>query len=97
MVCDLRMALTLSTLLGVGVSSQQAAAVDAAQAPEQATPPSAGAEADGEPPSLEFLEFLGQWETDEGEWISPEDLANEDFVELIASAIQTGVEPDDTN
>ena len=27
-----------------------------------------------EMPSLEFLEFLGDWETDDGEWIDPEEL-----------------------
>lgn len=97
MVCDLRKALTLSTLLGVSVTSQQGAAVDAAQQPEQAATAPAGTEVENDPPSLEFLEFLGQWETDEGEWISPEDLANEDFVGLMDSAMETGLEPDDTN
>ncbi len=29
---------------------------------------------DTEMPSLEFLEFLGHWETDDGEWIDPEEL-----------------------
>lgn len=29
---------------------------------------------DTEMPSLEFLEFLGDWETDDGEWIDPEEL-----------------------
>ena len=97
MVCDLRKALTLSTLLGVGISSPQVMAVDAAQQPVQTATPPAEAEVKGESPSLEFLEFLGQWETNEGEWISPEDLANKDFVELIDSAMETGVEPDDTD
>tara|TARA_R100001377_G_C3187017_1_gene108995 strand:+ start:450 stop:734 length:285 start_codon:yes stop_codon:yes gene_type:complete len=32
---------------------------------------------------LAFIEFLGQWETDDGEWIAPSDLADEAFVELI--------------
>lgn len=32
---------------------------------------------------LAFIEFLGQWETDEGEWLPPSDLADEAFVELI--------------
>ena len=27
-----------------------------------------------ETPSLEFLEFLGDWETEDGEWIDPEEL-----------------------
>ncbi|GJL77368.1 MAG: hypothetical protein NPINA01_03570 [Nitrospinaceae bacterium] len=25
-------------------------------------------------PSLEFLEFLGEWETEDGRWIDPEEL-----------------------
>lgn len=97
MVCDLRRALTLSTLLGVGVTSPLVLAVDAPQQAVQAATPAAEGEEEGESPSLEFLEFLGQWETDEGEWISPEDLANEDFVELIDSAMETGVDLDDTD
>jgi len=32
--------------------------------------------------SLEMLEFLGEWETDEGEWIDPDSLDNEVFAEL---------------
>jgi len=27
-----------------------------------------------EMPSLELLEFLGDWETDDGEWVDPEEL-----------------------
>lgn len=30
-----------------------------------------------EVPSIEFLEFLGEWQTDEGEWIDPEDMEDE--------------------
>ena len=29
---------------------------------------------DAEMPSLELLEFLGDWETDDGEWINPGEL-----------------------
>lgn len=32
---------------------------------------------------IALIEFLGQWETDDGEWIAPSDLADETFVELI--------------
>ena len=39
-----------------------------AQEPEQV-----GTE-ESEMPSLELLEFLGDWETDDGEWIDPEEL-----------------------
>jgi len=31
-------------------------------------------ETDTEIPSLEFLEFLGEWETEDGQWIDPEEL-----------------------
>lgn len=41
-----------------------------AQEPEQARKTSE----ESETPSLEFLEFLGDWETDDGEWIDPEEL-----------------------
>lgn len=34
-------------------------------------------------PSMELLEFLGEWETDEGEWISPDELDNDYLVELL--------------
>lgn len=39
-----------------------------------------------EVPSLEFLEFLGSFETDEGEWIDPESLMSEEFTELLQAA-----------
>ena len=29
-----------------------------------------------ESPTLDFLEFLGEWETKDGEWIAPDDLEN---------------------
>ncbi len=34
-------------------------------------------------PDLEFLEFLGQFETDAGEWIDPDSLSTEEFTELL--------------
>jgi len=46
-------------------------------------------------PSIEFLEFLGQWETQEGEWIAPEDLANEEFAQLLESAFESEIEDSD--
>jgi len=41
-----------------------------AQAPGEAREESENTEM----PSLEFLEFLGDWETEDGEWIDPEEL-----------------------
>jgi hypothetical protein len=34
-------------------------------------------------PDLGFLEFLGQFETDSGEWIDPASLLNKEFIELL--------------
>ncbi|MES3007721.1 MAG: hypothetical protein V4751_08115 [Pseudomonadota bacterium] len=41
-----------------------------------------------EMPALDLLEFLGQWETDDGEWIAPADLENPELVELLESVVQ---------
>ena len=38
---------------------------------------------DNEIPSLEMLEFLGEWETYEGEWIDPGELEDDSFDQLI--------------
>ena len=48
-----------------------------------------------EAPSIEFLEFLGQWETDEGEWIAPEELADDGFAQLLEAAFETENEDSD--
>ncbi len=37
----------------------------------------AALQADSRGPSLELLEFLGSWETDDGEWIDPSELEDE--------------------
>ncbi len=34
-------------------------------------------------PDLELIEFLGQWETDDGEWIDPNSLAGNEFAGLL--------------
>jgi len=36
-------------------------------------------------PSLEFLEFLGSFETDSGQWIDPVELMQPDFAQLLES------------
>ncbi len=38
---------------------------------------------DNEIPSLEMLEFLGEWETYEGEWIDPGEFEDDSFDQLI--------------
>ena len=40
------------------------------------------------PPSLEFLEFLADWESDQGEWIDPlqmQQLADDEHTEVQAN------------
>lgn len=39
-------------------------------------------------PDLEFLEFLGQFETDAGEWIDPDSLLTEEFTELLEASTE---------
>ncbi|NKB38841.1 MAG: hypothetical protein GKR93_17045 [Gammaproteobacteria bacterium] len=34
-------------------------------------------------PSPDFLEFLGKWETNNGDWVDPENFEDEDFVNLM--------------
>tara|TARA_R110001592_G_scaffold360379_1_gene668658 strand:+ start:682 stop:894 length:213 start_codon:yes stop_codon:yes gene_type:complete len=41
---------------------------------------------------IALIEFLGQWETDDGEWIAPSDLADETFVELIETVGSVEIE-----
>jgi len=52
--------------------------------PEEVKPPST----EQESPTLEFLEFLGEWETEDGDWIAPDDLEDMPLNET---------EDDDTN
>ncbi len=35
-----------------------------------------------EVPSIDFLEFLGEWQTSDGEWIDPNELNDEVYAEL---------------
>lgn len=46
-------------------------------------PTNADKPTEGVNPSSELLEFLGEWETDSGDWIDPESFENEDFVNLM--------------
>ena len=41
------------------------------------------ADEDTELPSLEMLEFLGEWETSEGEWVDPGEFEDDSFDQLI--------------
>lgn len=35
-----------------------------------------------EAPSPEFLEFIGEWQTDDGEWIGPDELESSGYAGL---------------
>ena len=37
----------------------------------------------GQAPSLDFLEFLGEWQDSEGKWIDPTDFEDTDFIKLL--------------
>ena len=39
-------------------------------------------------PDLEFLEFLGQFETNSSEWIDPDSLLTEGFTELLEASAE---------
>ncbi len=50
-----------------------------------------------EMPSIAFLEFLGEWETDDGEWIDPVELENEEIGQLIETTTSSEVKTDNEN
>lgn len=64
-------------------------------APPAANEPASEQSQDEQGPSLELLEFLGQWETDDGEWIAPEDLADAQFGLLLDASLD--IEPDESD
>lgn len=43
-------------------------------------------------PSMDFIEFLGEWETEQGEWIDPVDLENEETGQLIETTSETKID-----
>jgi hypothetical protein len=44
---------------------------------------------DGAMPSMDFLEFIGEWETEQGEWLDPIALENEEIAKLIKTTSDT--------
>jgi len=48
-------------------------------------------------PSMAILEFLGEWETEEGEWIDPFYLEDEEIGQTRNKIIETIVEIDNEN
>jgi hypothetical protein len=45
-------------------------------------------------PSMDFLEFLGEWETEQGEWIDPLELEDEEIGKLIETTIEVNTDND---
>ena len=45
----------------------------------------ATSEQDNGAPSLDLLEFLGEWESSDGEWLDPAEFEDNDFAKLIES------------
>lgn len=80
------LALGVGVLCVIGVASTHAQTMQLSQMQLQTVAADPGAELeldDAFDPSLEFLEFLGQWETGDGEWLSPTDLVDESFGQLL--------------
>ena len=48
-------------------------------------------------PSMEFLEFLGEWETEQGEWIDPVTLEGDEVGKLIETVDEDLKETNDKN
>lgn len=48
-------------------------------------------------PDLEFSEFLGQFETDAGEWINPDSLLTEGFSELLDASTEADSDENSSN
>lgn len=48
-------------------------------------------------PDLEFLEFLGRFETDSGEWMDPDSLLTEEFTELLDVSTDAAADSDSSN
>lgn len=53
------------TILSTHAQAQQAESTQTSKRQQEPGP---------EIPSLEFLEFLGEWETEDGRWIDPEEI-----------------------
>ncbi|GJM12321.1 MAG: hypothetical protein DHS20C12_07240 [Pseudohongiella sp.] len=50
-----------------------------------------------ESPDLEFLEFLGTFETDAGEWIDPDSLLTDEFTELLDASSESNLNNDSSS
>jgi hypothetical protein len=47
---------------------------------------------DSDLPSLDFLEFLGSFETDSGQWVDPAELMQPDFEQLLENIGSTPIQ-----
>ncbi len=86
MVCR-RAALLPVVLMLLAGSGAKAADQSGSDAPTAALPP------------LELLEFLGQWETDDGEWIDPQALEDPELaslLEAVMEAVNEGLKESET-
>ena len=48
-------------------------------------------------PSLDFLEFIGEWETEQGEWIDPEILEINELEQLVETKAEIKKSIDNEN
>ncbi len=92
MACRTEASLRVLVLMLGLLGSALAPAQTASPAPEG---PAAQQQEQEQGPSLELLEFLGQWETDDGEWIAPQDLADAEFGLLLDASLE--IEPEESD
>jgi hypothetical protein len=78
-------------LVGASLAGGWAPAAAQTQSVEPRQPPANTQTPDDDAgPSLEFLEFLGTWETESGEWVDPAEVQSDDWP-LVSN------DPSDTN
>ena len=90
MACNLRRFFLAAALFAAWTSSTAVAAQ--AEAIDSVGSDVIPAVVDDSDADIALIEFLGQWETDDGEWIAPSDLADEMFVELIETVNSVEIE-----
>lgn len=75
-----------ATLAGLSAPAAAQTGSAAASRTESETP----AEDDDTSVSMEFLEFLGEWESGNGEWVDPAEVQSEDWPVLSSDSTDTG-------
>ncbi len=71
--------LLVAAFLAGGPTTASAQSVSGERREPSANPAVSGAPSG---PSLEFLEFLGEWEADNGEWMDPLEMRSEDWTSV---------------